>query len=50
MEKVSAIECKFRKELIKYSLVLFTKLMEIDLLDRIILPLCKDDLCDIINK
>lgn len=50
MEKVSAIECKFRKELIKYSLVLFTKLMELDLLDRIILPLCKDDLCDIINK
>lgn len=48
--KVSNIECRFRKELIKKSLILFTKLMEIDLLDKIILPLCKDDLCDIINK
>lgn len=50
IEKVSNIECRFRKELIKKSLILFTKLMEIDLLDKIILPLCKDDLCDIINK
>ncbi len=47
---IPLIECKFRKELIKNSLVLFSRLMEKDLLDNIILPLCKDDLCAIINK
>lgn len=50
LEMKSPIECRFRKFIIEKSLILFAKLFDKNSLDKIILPLCKDDLCNISNK